>query len=201
MSPFTATFAVTVLAFVALWWVSTRTGDVSLVDVYWGPGFVVVATVALLTGAGTDPRRFLVVTLVAMWGFRLGAYLAWRRQGQGEDFRYAAMRRRFGDDFRLVSLVVVFLLQAVLQWIVSWPVQWVLTTPSAPALGFLDLVGVGLFAPSSGRTPRTRARCSTAASGATRAIRTTSATAASGGASTPSRWRRRTGGGRSSVRW
>ena len=71
-------------------------------------------------GLGVVERRD---EAVAVEPGRLGAYLAWRRQGQGEDFRYAAMRRRFGDDFRLVSLVVVFLLQAVLQWIVSWPVQ------------------------------------------------------------------------------
>ena len=37
----------------------------------------------------------LIVTLVAMWGFRLGAYLFWRKQREpGEDFRYAAMRER-----------------------------------------------------------------------------------------------------------
>jgi steroid 5-alpha reductase family enzyme len=107
----------------------------------------VIAAVALATGAGTDPRRFLVVTLVAMWGFRLGGYLFWRHAEQpGEDFRYAAMRRRYGADFTRVSLVVVFLLQAVLMWIVSWPVQWAVTTPSAEELGVLDAVGFALWA-------------------------------------------------------
>ena len=145
MSPFTATLLVTVLAFVALWWVSTRIDDVSIVDVYWGPGFAVLAATALGTGAGPDPRRFLVVTLVAMWGFRLGGYLFSRKSGQGEDFRYAAMRRRMGDAFRTTSLVTVFLLQAALMWIVSLPVQWVVTTPSSPELGFFDGVGVVLW--------------------------------------------------------
>jgi steroid 5-alpha reductase family enzyme len=45
-----------------------------------GPGFAIIAAVAFATGAGTDPRRFLVTTLVAMWGFRLGAYLFWRKR-------------------------------------------------------------------------------------------------------------------------
>jgi len=147
VSPFTATFVVTLLAFAALWWMSVQRRDASIVDVYWGPGFGVIAAVALATGAGTDPRRFLVVTLVAMWGFRLGGYLFWRkRQEPGEDFRYVAMRQRFGDDFWLMSLFNVFLLQAGLMWVVSLPVQWVVTTPSEPSLGTLDLLGFSLWA-------------------------------------------------------
>ncbi len=140
MSPFTATFTVTLLAFLALWWMSTQRRDASIVDVYWGPGFAVIAVIAMATGAGTDPRRFLVVTLTAMWGFRLGGYLFWRKQREpGEDFRYAAMRARFGEDFWLVSLGTVFLLQAALMWVVALPVQWVVSTPSRPSLGMLDL--------------------------------------------------------------
>jgi steroid 5-alpha reductase family enzyme len=146
VSPFTATLLVTVLAFVTLWWVSTRIDDVSIVDVYWGPGFAVLAATALVTGAGTDPRRFLVVTLVAMWGFRLGGYLYSRKRGQGEDFRYAAMRRRAAGDFRVTSLGTVFLLQACLMWVVSLPVQWVVTTPSSPDLGVFDFLGLALWA-------------------------------------------------------
>jgi steroid 5-alpha reductase family enzyme len=146
VNPLTATLLVTIGAFLALWGLSIRLRDVSIVDMYWGPGFVVIATVALLTGAGTDPRRFLVVMLTAMWGFRLGAHLISRNLGTGEDFRYAAMRRRFGDDFWLVSLGTVFGLQAGLMWLVSLPVQWAITTPAEAALGWLDAVGFGLWA-------------------------------------------------------
>jgi steroid 5-alpha reductase family enzyme len=143
VSPFTATFLVTLLAFAGLWWIGTRRGDVSIVDVYWGPGFAVIAAVGLALGAGTNPRAFIVVTLVAMWGFRLGAYLAWRKlQMPGEDFRYAAMRRRAGADFTLQSLATVFGLQAVLMWVVSLPVQWAVTTPSSEELGIFDVLGM-----------------------------------------------------------
>jgi steroid 5-alpha reductase family enzyme len=99
-----------------------------------------------MQGWGTFPRTFLVVTLVAMWGFRLGGYLVWRKlQSPGEDFRYAAMRARAGDDFDVQSLATVFGLQAVLMWVVSLPVQWAVTTPSSPSLGTMDLVGVLLW--------------------------------------------------------
>jgi steroid 5-alpha reductase family enzyme len=147
LSPFTATFLVTFLAFGALWWWSVQRRDASIVDVYWGPGFAVIAAVAFATGAGTDPRRFLVTTLVAMWGFRLGAYLLWRkRESPGEDFRYAAMRRVHGDEFWIMSLFKVFLFQAAIMWVVSWPVQWAVTTPSEEDLGMLDFLGFVVWA-------------------------------------------------------
>jgi steroid 5-alpha reductase family enzyme len=76
----------------------------------------------------------------------LGAYLWSRKLGTGEDFRYASMRKRVGDEFWIVSLATVFGLQAVLMWLVSWPVQWAVSSPAAPALGFLDLVGFTLWA-------------------------------------------------------
>ena len=92
-----------------------------------------------------------MTTLVAMWGFRLGGYLYWRKQQQpGEDFRYVLMRQRFGDDFWLMSLFNVFLLQAALMWVVSWPVQWAITTPSDDSLGLLDLLGFLLWATGLG---------------------------------------------------
>jgi steroid 5-alpha reductase family enzyme len=144
VSPLTATFVVTLLAFAGLWWLGTRRRDVSIVDVYWGPGFAVIAAVGLVLGAGTFPRTF--VTLVAMWGFRLGGYLLWRKvQSPGEDFRYAAMRARAGADFDLQSTWMVFGLQAVLMWVVSSPVQWAVTTPSSPELGAFDLIGALLW--------------------------------------------------------
>jgi steroid 5-alpha reductase family enzyme len=146
VSPSTATFLFTVLAFAGLWWLAMRRHDVSIVDVYWGPGFAAIAAIAFAYGVGTNPRAFLVVTLVAMWGFRLGSYLAWRKlQTPGEDWRYAAMRARAGGDFAMQSLVTVFGLQAGLMWLVSMPVQWAVTTPSSPALGLLDLIGLALW--------------------------------------------------------
>jgi steroid 5-alpha reductase family enzyme len=146
VSPFSATFFVTVLAFAGLWWLGRLRRDVSIVDVYWGPGFAVIAAVGFVFGAGTLPRAFLVVALVAMWGFRLGGYLGWRKlQQPAEDFRYAAMRARAGSDFERQSVLTVFGLQAVLMWVISSPVQWAVTTPSSPSLGMLDLVGVVLW--------------------------------------------------------
>ena len=79
----------------ALWLVSLRLRNASIVDIFWGLGFALIAGVGL-AHAGPDraPRQWLVAGLVIVWGVRLAAYLLWRNAGHGEDPRYAAMRRR-----------------------------------------------------------------------------------------------------------
>lgn len=125
---------------IGTWIVSLAVADASIVDIVWGPGFVVVAWIAWWVGPADD-RSTLVAVLVTVWGVRLGAYLARRNLGKGEDYRYRAMRRRHGARFPLVSLVTVFALQGALMWIVSLPVQ----AAAGVGLGWLDWVGVGVW--------------------------------------------------------
>jgi len=141
---FLTTLALSAAAMFALWLVSLALRDASIVDVYWGPGFAVIGAAAWLLGSGgDDARRALATLLVALWGARLGTYLGWRNFGRGEDPRYQAMRRHWGDRFARVSLVTVFGLQAWLLWFVSLPVQAVHVSPGGP-LGALDGAGAAL---------------------------------------------------------
>lgn len=140
------TFTVVVAALTALWLVSLFTRDASLVDIFWGPGFVIVASIAAALGAGPAPRRVLVWTLTAIWGLRLGAHLLRRNWGAGEDYRYAAMRRSWGDRFWWASLFQVFWLQALVLWVVSWPVQAAANSPTPETLGVSDLAGTLVWA-------------------------------------------------------
>ena len=121
------------------WLISRAVKDASIVDIIWGLGFVVVAWIAWF--AETDARSLLLAMLVTVWGIRLSGYLAWRNLGKGEDFRYQAMRHRYGSRFGLISLFVVFGLQGVLMWTVSLPVQ----AASRGALSVVDGLGVGLW--------------------------------------------------------
>jgi len=107
---------------VGTWALSVRLANASIVDIVWGLAFVVVAHTARAVG---DPngRIDLITALVTIWGFRLSGYLLWRNWGAGEDKRYLAMRRRFGDKFWWFSLIQTFALQGVLVMIVSLPVQ------------------------------------------------------------------------------
>jgi len=129
----------------ALWLLSLALRNASIVDVFWGLGFVAIAWVTFLrTDDGDAPRRVLLTVLVSLWGLRLAAYLFWRNAGKGEDPRYAAMRRHWGPRFGWVSLFTVFALQGVLMWIVSLPVQLGQLAPGG-ALSALDAAGVALF--------------------------------------------------------
>ena len=134
-------------AMVLLWLVATALRDVSIVDVFWGLGFVMVAHWTRATAGGVPTRAWLVTLLVTAWGVRLGAYLLWRNWGGGEDYRYQAMRRHYGERFWLLSLVVVFGLQGVLMWVISLPVQLAVGSPGPTTLGPLDLVGA-VFGPA-----------------------------------------------------
>lgn len=111
---------VTLGLMVFVWLTSLVLRDASLVDRYWGFGFVVLAWFWWATG----PRELLSlipVVLVSVWGLRLSLYLTWRNWGHGEDYRYKAMRDKHGRRFWLVSLFTVFLLQGAIMWVVAFP--------------------------------------------------------------------------------
>lgn len=145
MSEVLLTAAATLAAsFVALWLVSLVIRDASIVDPFWGPAFVIVTWVAYVAADDPGSRGLLVAVLVSIWGVRLGTHLAVRNLGHGEDFRYQAMRRRWGSRFGIVSLATVFLLQGALAWIVSLPVQMAMVDGGRP--GWLAAAGVALWA-------------------------------------------------------
>lgn len=147
MDPYLPTLLAAAALMTAVWLVSLLVRDASIVDPVWGMTFVVIAwTTWLVADGGSDPsgRSNLIVALVTIWGLRLSIYLTWRKTRMGEDERYVRIRARYGPRFPLVSLGVVFLLQAVLAWIVSLPVQ--AGQISGVPLGPLDIVGVGAWA-------------------------------------------------------
>ncbi len=123
----------------AMWLVSLRLRDASIVDMFWGFGFVVIAWVSFGLTAPTATRGVLLLTLVTLWGLRLGGYLTWRNFGKPEDYRYRAMRDKHGAAFPRVSLITVFGLQGLIMWFVAWPIQAAML--SHERLMWLDAVG------------------------------------------------------------
>ena len=123
------------LCVMGLWALAVRLADVSIIDIFWGPGFAVVAAVTLTLGTGPSWRRLLLFAMAGLWGARLGGYLWWRNHGHGEDRRYVAMRRRVGEGFNRHALVHVFLFQGLMMWVVSLPIQ---------VGGYIDARDVGL---------------------------------------------------------
>jgi len=128
-----------------LWGVSLRLRDASIIDIFWGLGFVVVAwsTRAQLT-APADVSLLLPIA-ATLWGVRLAVYLAARNLGHGEDRRYAAMRAARPRTFWWWSYLAVFLMQGVLCMIVSLPLQLGQIVPRPEGLTVFDGVGLALF--------------------------------------------------------
>ena len=139
-----AAATIAVLMFVT-WLVSLPLRNASIVDLIWGLGFVLVAWAVRLTVDGNNARQWLLVGMVTLWGLRLSAYLTWRNHGNGEDYRYKAMRKHWGPRFWWVSLLTVFALQGILMWTVSLSVQ-LGQVPDDPGLGVLAAIGVVVWA-------------------------------------------------------
>jgi steroid 5-alpha reductase family enzyme len=118
--------------------------DNSIVDIAWGPGFVLVALLTLLLGKTFEDRQVLVTALVGAWGIRLGVHLYFRNRGRGEDFRYAKWRKEWGRWFVPRSFFQIFVLQGILMLIVSYGVVLANSSPS-PGLGALDVLGAAVW--------------------------------------------------------
>ncbi len=128
-----------------LWLVSVIIRNASIVDLFWGFGFVVTALVYFLNTEGFETRKMILLTLVAIWGLRLSIYLTWRNAGKGEDFRYQKFRKDYGEHrYWWVSFFQVFLLQGLLMWLISAPLLGAQFYPDE-RLGILDFIGISLW--------------------------------------------------------
>lgn len=134
------------LLMLALWVVSVRRRDASLVDPWWSIGFLLV-TAHTAARTGLTPGKTLLLALLSVWAVRLWAYLLLRARGRGEDPRYAALRQRWGPErFWWVSLFLVFGLQGALIGLISAPLQLAAAAPAPDPIGAWDLGGAALFA-------------------------------------------------------
>jgi len=120
-----------------LWLVSVAMKNVSIVDPFWGLGFVFLAWFyrylhhgAFLPEAeetddrsGFQLKRGTWVTLLAsLWGLRLFFHLLNRNWGEPEDSRYQTFRRLFGKNrYWWFSGIQTYLFQGTLMWWISYP--------------------------------------------------------------------------------
>jgi steroid 5-alpha reductase family enzyme len=129
-----------------LWIVSLLLKDSSIVDIFWGAGFVMSAWVAfLLTLDSLGWRDWLALTLVTVWGLRLTIHILIRNWGKGEDFRYVKMREENGSQWWWKSYFKVFLLQGILMWIVAAPLTAVQMPGNQDTHGVLDFIALILW--------------------------------------------------------
>ncbi len=136
--------ALAILIFMTiLWLVSLALKNSSIVDIFWGPGFVMSAWAYFaLTPNGFPVRKWLICILVTIWGLRLGGYILWRNWGKPEDFRYQKWREEAGPAWWWWSFFKVFFLQGLLMWIISAPLLAAQISPTPARLTTLDFIAL-----------------------------------------------------------
>lgn len=141
-----AGLVVTLVYVLPIWAASVPKKDVSIIDAFWGLGFVVLGwSWALLVG-DAGPRQILILAMVTLWGLRLSTYLGWRKWGEPEDRRYGKMREEHPHSFVVRSLFTVFLLQGALLWVIGAPLLAAQRSGPEASLGWLDLLGLAVWA-------------------------------------------------------
>lgn len=136
--PYFAALIVILVIGVLAWLASLAKNDVSFVDSLWSLFFLAAAVVIAASVDSLSARGLLVVSLVAIWAFRLSIYITARNWGEPEDFRYQSIRANNEPGFAIKSLYIVFGLQGVLAWLVALPLLPAITSDSA--LDALDLL-------------------------------------------------------------
>ena len=125
--------------------VGLRARDNSLVDIAYGPAFVVACWGAWLAGGATLHLRPLVLLgLLSLWGLRLGLHIGFRHRGQGEDFRYRQFRQDWGNTILWRSFLQIYMLQAAIVLVIASPVLLTLGAPGGSPT-WTDLAGILLF--------------------------------------------------------
>jgi steroid 5-alpha reductase family enzyme len=125
-----------------LWIASILLKNVSIVDLFWGFGFVLVGWIYFFYTDGYETRKMLLMILVTVWGLRLSIYLAWRNIGKGEDFRYRQFRNNYGKRYWWISFFQTFLLQGILMWLISAPILGALYYSTNLLLNIFDILGI-----------------------------------------------------------
>ena len=132
--------------FTSLWLVSLLVKNSSIVDMWWGPGILLIGVAYAATSNGAAVRRNVVLALLALWAVRLAWYIGRRNIGRGEDFRYAKWRAERGASWWWFSYFKVFVLQSLVAWIISMPLYWAIASPAPQALNGWDVAGAIAFA-------------------------------------------------------
>lgn len=145
MPAMTMSFGGIMCAMIALWLVSLPLRNAAIVDVFWGPGFVLVGLVTAFAAAPLTPRGLLILGLVALWALRLSLHIFVRNRKKPEDFRYAAWRSEHGGRWAWISLFQVFLLQGIILWIVSMTVQFGIISRTALTISVAEVSGILLW--------------------------------------------------------
>lgn len=147
LAPFVAAALSGIIFISAVFLAATHLKRYDIVDFAWGILFIVIAGSAWATTGWLGPFGVaeIALILVVVWGIRLARHISKRLAvSQHEDYRYKAMRDKWGGSADRQAYVRVFLTQAILAFVISLPVLIAIAQPTV-APNWLSYVAVGIW--------------------------------------------------------
>lgn len=139
------TSAITVLVYMtSVFIVAQLKKDNSIVDIAWGPGFLLIALLQLIIKASPDTKDFILTGMIFIWALRLSIHIFLRSKGKGEDFRYANWRKDWGNKAVINAFVRVFMLQGIIMLVVALPIM-IIFYNSSNSFSVVNFIGIGVF--------------------------------------------------------
>ncbi len=147
-----ALFATVMLGAWLLW---RRSGNAGFVDSIWSFGVGAVGILGALAPVSSDGpavRQLCVALVVAIWSGRLGFFILRRSRAKGDDPRYAALIRQWGDDaprqmfvfLQIQALVSVPLFAAIMAGAHNPSAQLGLADGLAVVVALIAIAGEGV---------------------------------------------------------
>ncbi len=128
------------------WILSIYIKNASIVDFFWGLGFVLVAVFYFNASTENTSRQIITLVLVTIWGLRLSIHIFIRNLGLPEDYRYQEFRKHYGAErYWWFSYFQVFLLQGALIWLISAPLLAVNYFGTTNELNVFDFIGIAIW--------------------------------------------------------
>ena len=115
-----------------------------IADVSWGLSFIVVLASVYFISQNQSPRFLIISTLITVWAIRLAVRIYLKNRNKKEDFRYKAMRKKFGKHPALNSYLRVFVTQGLFSVVVALPLVTV-GLYGFSNLTALDVVGIAVW--------------------------------------------------------
>lgn len=136
-----------IISLLTLLWVwSVIIKNASIVDLFWGAGFVIANAYYFFAPGEYFTRQIILFVLVTIWGLRLSIYLSFRNIGKGEDYRYQEFRKKYGHErYWWFSYFQVFLLQGVLLMLISLPLLGSQYNTENNNINFLDYLAIAVW--------------------------------------------------------
>lgn len=112
-------FILILTCFLFLYLVSRFKKDNSIVDIFWGLGFAIVAVFSFIKFSDFWLIKAIFNAMIVLWGVRLALHIFIKNKGKPEDFRYKKWREEWGKTEPIRAFFQVYLLQALFMFVMS----------------------------------------------------------------------------------